>query len=62
MRENDRVAVRGLTTLAAGSPITIELTHDDGSVDSFAAKHSLNDDQIKWFQAGSALNHIRATI
>ncbi len=60
VRENDRVAVRGLTTLAPGSTVTIELTHDDGSVESFAANHSLNEDQIDWFKAGSALNHIRA--
>jgi aconitate hydratase len=62
VRENDKVAVRGLTTLAPGSAVTIELTHDDGSVESFAAHQSLNDDQIKWFKAGSALNHIRATL
>ena len=62
VRENDKVAVRGLTTLAPGSAVTIELTHDDGSVDSFEANQSLNDDQIKWFKAGSALNHIRATL
>ncbi len=59
VRENDRVAVRGLTTLAPGSTVTIELTHDDGTVESFATKHSLNADQIDWFEAGSALNHIR---
>jgi aconitate hydratase len=60
IRENDRVAVRGLTKLAPGSTVTIELTHDDGTVESFPTEHSLNNDQIVWFQAGSALNHIRA--
>jgi len=62
IQESDRVAVRGLESMAPGSVVTVELTHADGSVESFAANHSLNSDQIKWFQAGSALNHIRATL
>ncbi len=60
VQEDDRVALRGLTALQPGSQVTVELSHSDGSVDSFAVAHTLNDEQIEWFKAGSALNCIRA--
>ena len=60
VREDDRVALAGITTLAPDSTITVTLTHADGTTESFPAAHTLNDEQIEWFQAGSALNKIRA--
>ncbi|MCO4772522.1 MAG: aconitate hydratase [Deltaproteobacteria bacterium] len=62
VQEDDRVAIRGVTELAPGKNLTLELTHSDGSVDSFEVAHTLNDDQIEWFKAGSALNKIRADL
>jgi aconitate hydratase len=59
VRENDRVAIRGVTDLEPSRPLTVELTHDDGTTDSFQVAHTLNEDQISWFRAGSALNKIR---
>jgi aconitate hydratase len=47
-----------LTTFAAGKPLTIKLTHKDGSSEEIVANHSYNDQQIGWFVAGSALNLI----
>jgi aconitate hydratase len=60
VREDDRFAIRGLKDLAPGEPLTVELTHADGSVDSFPVGHTMTDDQIDWFRAGSALNEIKA--
>ena len=31
----------------------------DGSEDSFEVDHTLNEEQIAWFKAGSALNLLR---
>jgi aconitate hydratase len=31
----------------------------DGATTEFAATHTMNDEQIEWFRAGSALNIIR---
>lgn len=59
IRENDKFAVRGLNEFAPGRSLTIELSHEDGSKDSFEAEHSYSDTQIEWFKAGSALNLIR---
>lgn len=61
IQEMDRIAVRGLTAFAPGKPLTLELTHKDGSKESFEVNHSFNKEQIKWFKAGSALNLLRQT-
>ncbi len=60
VQEDDVVALRGLDGLAPGSAVTVELAHADGIVESFQAAHTLNDEQIAWYRAGSALNKIRS--
>jgi aconitate hydratase len=60
VREDDRIAIRGLTTLSPGSTLTVELSHADGAVDAFPVRHTLTQEQIEWFRAGSALNRIKA--
>jgi aconitate hydratase len=57
---DDRVAVKGLKELKPGTPLTVVLTHSDGSEDSFEGLHTMSEQQISWFQAGSALNKISA--
>ncbi len=59
IRVDDRLSIRGLGELAPGRNLTAVLHHADGSEDSFALKHTLNDEQIQWFRAGSALNVLR---
>jgi len=60
VREDDRVALSGVTTLAPESVITVTLTHGDGTTESFPVAHTLNAEQIEWYRAGSALNKIRS--
>ncbi len=60
-REDDVIALRGVTELAPGSHVTVELTHADGTSHAFPTRHTLTADQIEWFQAGSALNLIAAS-
>jgi len=60
VRESDRVAIRGLSKLAPGSAVGLELTHADGTKESIPLRHTFNAEQIGWFKAGSALNVIRA--
>ena len=57
---DDRVAVSGLLGLAPASPLTMTLTHKNGTVDAFPVRHSLSDQQVEWFKAGAALNMIAA--
>jgi aconitate hydratase len=60
IRVDDRISLTGLARIAPGQPITAILHHADGSEESFALEHSLNDEQVAWFKAGSALNVLRA--
>ncbi|MBU1640418.1 MAG: aconitate hydratase [Proteobacteria bacterium] len=57
--EDDVLDITGLTTLAPGSSISAVLHHRDGSSEKIALQHSLNQEQIDWFKAGSALNFMR---
>ncbi len=59
VQEDDQVDILGLTELAPKKNVTVVLKHADGSEDRFEAKHTLTDEQIEWFRAGSALNLIR---
>jgi aconitate hydratase len=60
IQENDTFDFVDLTSFAPGKPLTIEITHEDGSKESILANHTYNDSQIGWFKAGSALNLIAA--
>jgi len=59
VQEDDTIAIKGLTTFAPGKPLSVVLTHKDGSEDTFAVNHTYNAQQIEWFKAGGALNIIR---
>ena len=59
IEEDDRIAIVGLAGLAAGLPVRCEVHKPDGSLVAFDANHTLSEDQIEWFKAGSALNHMR---
>ncbi|MBW1878123.1 MAG: aconitate hydratase, partial [Deltaproteobacteria bacterium] len=59
VRSDDRVALRSLKELAPGSEVSMELGHADGTVEWIPLAHTLNQEQIEWFRAGSALNLIR---
>jgi len=56
IREDDLISVIGLTDFTPGKPLTVVLTHADGTSESFAVNHTYNEAQIDWFMAGSALN------
>jgi aconitate hydratase len=60
IQEDDTIDVLGLMGFAPGQPLTVRLTHKDGTVDEFAVNHTYNEQQIEWFKAGGALNVIRS--
>jgi aconitate hydratase len=59
VREGDRVSILGLAQLAPGQPVRVVLHHEDGSQEEILCRHSLSEEQIAWFRAGSALNVLR---
>ncbi len=59
IREDDRVSI-DISTLKVGATIQAQFQHADGSVSTIELRHTMNDQQIGWFHAGSALNLIAA--
>ena len=59
IQEDDRFDFVDLDGFAPGKPLTLVVTHSDGSTDSIVVNHSYNSSQISWFEAGSALNLIK---
>ncbi len=60
IQEDDVIDILGLTSFAPGKPLTVRLTHSDGTTDEFLVNHTYNEQQIEWFKAGGALNVIRS--
>jgi len=57
---DDRISITGLADLAPGTPVRCLLTRADGSTLEFHCNHTMSEEHIDWFRAGSALNIIRA--
>lgn len=61
IKEDDRVSFVDLMALSPGKNVKMLVQHKDGAKEEISLKHSYNAEQIKWFQAGSALNLIRSS-
>jgi aconitate hydratase len=59
VQERDRVSIIGLKDLAPGKEVTAVLHHPDRTKETIRLRHTLNEEQITWFRAGSALNLLR---
>ena len=56
VEQGDRLSVSGLSQLTPGKPVTVVITKPGGKTVSIQCLHTLTDEQIGWFKAGSALN------
>jgi len=56
---DDRLSFPDLAQLAPGAAVTVQIRHGDDTTENIRARHSLTAEQIAWFRAGSALNHLR---
>jgi aconitate hydratase len=56
--EEDKVDIIGLDKLSPGNPVKMIVKHKEGKTDEILLNHTMNETQIKWFKAGSALNLI----
>jgi aconitate hydratase len=61
VRQGDEISIRGLENLAPGAPVRCLLHHADGTEEEIQLKHTLTDDQIGWFRAGSSLNILKGS-
>ena len=56
VREDDRIDLAEVGDLAPGAPVQMRIRHSDGTTDTVELRHTMNEEQIGWFKAGSALN------
>ncbi|TLP76768.1 aconitate hydratase [Maribacter sp. ACAM166] len=59
IQENDTFNFVDIEKFSPDVPLTIEILHDDGSIDTIKANHTYNAAQIGWYREGSALNVIK---
>jgi aconitate hydratase len=60
VRVDDTVDVLGLAQLAPGRPVKVVVHHADGTSDEVTTTHTMSEEHISWFNAGSALNLLAA--
>lgn len=56
IQPTDKISLLGLKDLAPGKSVDCVVKHANGSEDKIKLNHTLNEQQIQWFKAGSALN------
>ncbi len=59
IQEDDTFNFVDIASFAPDKPLTVELVHADGSMDTIKVNHTYNDAQIAWYREGSALNLIK---
>ncbi|XP_063619006.1 probable aconitate hydratase, mitochondrial [Cydia splendana] len=59
IQPTDKISLLGLKDLAPGKQVECEIKHKDGKTERIKLNHSLNEQQIAWFKAGSALNRMK---
>ncbi|XP_018402227.1 PREDICTED: aconitate hydratase, mitochondrial-like [Cyphomyrmex costatus] len=59
IQPNDKISLLGLNDLTPGKPVQAQIKHKDGKMDTISLNHTMNEQQIGWFKAGSALNRMK---
>ncbi len=59
IQENDTFNFVDLNAFTPGKPLTLEIVHSDDSKDVIKLNHTYNENQIEWYNEGSALNLIK---
>ena len=56
--KGDLLSITGLNNLKAGQPVQVTIRKNDGTTHEISLNHSMNNEQIRWFKAGSAMNAV----
>jgi aconitate hydratase len=59
--EDDRINVLGLPPVP-GNNVHCQIVKPDGTTIDFEARHTFSDEQVEWFEGGSALNIVRQKV
>lgn len=57
--EGAKISLVGLNEFAPNKPLTAIINNPDGTTYEIKLNHTFNENQIQWFRAGSALNHMK---
>ena len=60
IEQYDKMTIASLKDITVDTPVEIILEKENGEAETIKANHSLSEDQIAWFFAGSALNYIKS--
>ena len=60
VRFDDAIDVLGLADITPGKQISVVLNHSDGSSEEILTNHTMSEEHIAWFKAGSALNSLNS--
>jgi aconitate hydratase len=56
---DDTIDITGLAALSPGKPVKVVIRHANGTSHEIETTHTMSDEHIEWFRAGSALNVLR---
>ena len=59
IQENDTFNFTDLDQFTPGKQLSLEVVHDNGTKDLIMLNHTYNNNQIEWYEEGSALNLIK---
>jgi aconitate hydratase len=62
IQPSDKISLINLKTLAPNQPVECVIKHADGQKETIQLNHTMNEGQIEWFKAGSALNRMRQVL
>lgn len=60
IREDDRISLPAAINLVPGADVECMIKHADGSQETVKLAHTLSEEHIRWFRAGSALNALNS--
>ena len=60
IREDDRISLPAAINLVPGADVECVIKHADGSQETVKLAHTLSEEHIRWFRAGSALNALNS--
>jgi aconitate hydratase len=58
IQEKDKITISGLNDLTPGKNLIVTLEHKAGGTDEITVSQTLNEQEIEWFNHGSALNYV----
>ena len=61
IEQDDKLTIEDPSNIEPEKQVIVNIEKSDGNILAIATNHSLSDEQITWFKAGSALNYIKSS-